>query len=82
MITGNQVIIAKEVAHRLGMGRVILDANHLTDRQKSLNEITAHCERADGFAQVTPEHKFKVVELLQKKGYLVGMTVCFIIIAH
>jgi P-type E1-E2 ATPase len=79
MITGDQVIIAKEVAHRLGMGRVILDANHLSDPQKSLSEITAHCERADGFAQVTPEHKFKVVELLQKKGYIVGMTVCFII---
>jgi magnesium-transporting ATPase (P-type) len=77
MITGDQVIIAKEVAHRLGMGRVILDANHLIDPGKSLNEITAHCERADGFAQVTPEHKFKVVELLQKKGYLVGMTVRF-----
>ncbi|GBC09419.1 hypothetical protein RclHR1_08850002 [Rhizophagus clarus] len=74
MITGDQVIIAKEVAHRLGMGRVILDANHLADPNKSLDEITAHCERADGFAQVTPEHKFKVVELLQKKGYLVGMT--------
>ncbi|KAG1425610.1 hypothetical protein G6F57_023370 [Rhizopus arrhizus] len=29
MITGDQLIIAKEVAARLGMGRVILDANHL-----------------------------------------------------
>ncbi|CAI2173281.1 16253_t:CDS:10 [Funneliformis geosporum] len=74
MITGDQVIIAKEVAHRLGMGRVILDANYLVDPTKSLQEITEHCERADGFAQVTPEHKFKVVEFLQKKGYLVAMT--------
>ncbi|CAG8435911.1 683_t:CDS:10 [Funneliformis caledonium] len=74
MITGDQMIIAKEVAHRLGMGRVILDANHLVDSTKSLQEITEHCERADGFAQVTPEHKFKVVEFLQKKGYLVAMT--------
>ncbi|CAB4375040.1 unnamed protein product [Rhizophagus irregularis] len=74
MITGDQVIIAKEMAQRLGMGRVILDANHLIDPGKSLDEITAHCERADGFAQVTPEHKFRVVELLKKKGYLVGMT--------
>jgi H+-transporting ATPase len=36
--------------------------------------VTEHCRRADGFAQVIPEHKYRVVELLQNKGYLVGMT--------
>lgn len=74
MVTGDQLIIAKEVAARLGMGRVILDANHLVDPSKSEAEVTEHCERADGFAQVIPEHKYRVVELLQKKGLLVGMT--------
>ncbi|KAH8548886.1 plasma-membrane proton-efflux P-type ATPase [Umbelopsis sp. PMI_123] len=74
MVTGDQLIIAKEVAARLGMGRVILDANHLVDPSKSEEEVTEHCERADGFAQVIPEHKYRVVELLQKKGLLVGMT--------
>jgi len=74
MITGDQLIIAKEVAFRLGMGRVILDANHLVDPNKSEEEVTEHCVRADGFAQVIPEHKYRVVELLQKKGLLVGMT--------
>ncbi|KAL1925553.1 uncharacterized protein VTP21DRAFT_436 [Calcarisporiella thermophila] len=74
MITGDQLIIAKEVAQRLGMQRVILDANHLVDPNKSEHEVTEHCQRADGFAQVIPEHKYRVVELLQKKGLLVGMT--------
>ncbi|KAG0226399.1 hypothetical protein BGW42_003671, partial [Actinomortierella wolfii] len=74
MITGDQLIIAKEVAHRLGMQRVMLDANHLVDSNKSEDEITDHCVRADGFAQVIPEHKYRVVELLQKRGLLVGMT--------
>ncbi|KAJ2965000.1 hypothetical protein NQZ79_g7 [Umbelopsis isabellina] len=74
MVTGDQLIIAKEVAARLGMGRVILDANHLVDPTKSEAEVTEHCERADGFAQVIPEHKYRVVELLQKKGLLIGMT--------
>ncbi|KAI8891079.1 plasma-membrane proton-efflux P-type ATPase [Backusella circina FSU 941] len=74
MITGDQMIIAKEVAARLGMGRVILDANHLVDPCKSEEEVTEHCVRADGFAQVIPEHKYRVVELLQNKGLLVGMT--------
>ncbi|KAF7722581.1 hypothetical protein EC973_002934 [Apophysomyces ossiformis] len=74
MITGDQLIIAKEVATRLNMGRVILDANHLVDPSKSEEEVTEHCQRADGFAQVIPEHKYRVVELLQNKGLLVGMT--------
>ncbi|KAI8063537.1 plasma-membrane proton-efflux P-type ATPase, partial [Gongronella butleri] len=74
MVTGDQMIIAKEVAARLGMGRVILDANHLVDPTKSEEEVTIHCQRADGFAQVIPEHKYRVVELLQNKGLLVGMT--------
>ncbi|KAF9117127.1 hypothetical protein BGX27_003589 [Mortierella sp. AM989] len=74
MITGDQLIIAKEVAHRLGMQRVMLDASHLVDADKSEDEITEHVIRADGFAQVIPEHKYRVVELLQKRGILVGMT--------
>ncbi|OZJ01961.1 hypothetical protein BZG36_05130 [Bifiguratus adelaidae] len=74
MVTGDQLIIGKEVAARLGMGRVILDAGHLVDPSKSDEEVTEHCLRADGFAQVIPEHKYRVVELLQKKGMLVGMT--------
>ncbi|KAG0257010.1 hypothetical protein DFQ27_005364 [Actinomortierella ambigua] len=74
MITGDQLIIAKEVAQRLGMQRVMLDAGHLVDANKSEDEITEHCIRADGFAHVIPEHKYRVVELLQKRGILVGMT--------
>ncbi|KAG0327732.1 hypothetical protein BGZ99_006993 [Dissophora globulifera] len=74
MVTGDQLIIAKEVSHRLGMTRVILDANHLVDEDKSDEEVTEHCLRADGFAQVIPEHKYRVVELLQKRGIIVGMT--------
>ncbi|KAF9358349.1 hypothetical protein BGX26_001938 [Mortierella sp. AD094] len=74
MVTGDQLIIAKEVSHRLGLTRVILDANHLVDSDKSEEEVTEHCIRADGFAQVIPEHKYRVVELLQKRGIIVGMT--------
>ena len=31
-------------------------------------------ERADGFAQVFPEHKFHIVDVLQQRGHIVGMT--------
>ncbi|KAJ9082106.1 hypothetical protein DSO57_1007440 [Entomophthora muscae] len=74
MITGDQLIIAKEVAHRLGMQRAILDANKLVEKDVDEETITLRCMRADGFAQVIPEHKYRVVELLQNKGLLVGMT--------
>lgn len=74
MITGDQKIIGMEVARRLGMDSCILDAHKLIDPNASEEEIVRRCERADGFAQVIPEHKYRVVELLQEKGYLVGMT--------
>lgn len=73
MITGDQLVIAKEVAKRLGMNRNILDANTLEsspDRKSLIDRI----EKCDGFAHVTPEHKFRVVQLLQERGHIVGMT--------
>jgi H+-transporting ATPase len=74
MITGDQQIIAKEVAYRLGMQRTILDAHKLVDESISEDALIDRCVKADGFAHVIPEHKYRVVELLQKRGYLVGMT--------
>lgn len=74
MITGDQLIIAKEVAHRLGMQRAILDSNKLVEKDVDEETIIRRCIHADGFAQVIPEHKYRVVELLQSKGFLVGMT--------
>ncbi|OLY77928.1 putative cation-transporting ATPase [Smittium mucronatum] len=74
MVTGDQLIIAKEVAHRLGMQRAILDASKLVDPDVSEEKLTDRCVHADGFAQVIPEHKFRVVELMQNRGIIVGMT--------
>ncbi|KAM3582777.1 hypothetical protein VKS41_004543, partial [Umbelopsis sp. WA50703] len=37
-------------------------------------ELKDNCIRADGFAEVIPEHKYRVVELLQNSGLLVAMT--------
>jgi H+-transporting ATPase len=74
MITGDQLIIAKEVAHRLGMNRTILDAHALVDPKFSEEELTDRVIKCDGFAHVIPEHKYRVVELIQRRGILVGMT--------
>lgn len=68
MLTGDHVAIAKQIAKKLGLGSRIQTADF--DRPDSESMI----EDADGFAQVFPEHKYKIVEILRKKGHIVGMT--------
>jgi H+-transporting ATPase len=75
MVTGDSLAIAKETAKKLAMGTNILDAASLGDvKKQETAEVAASIERADGFAQVFPEHKFHIVDVLQKRGHIVGMT--------
>ena len=75
MVTGDALAIAQETAKKLDMGANILDASGLGDLQKQEGAATAESiEKADGFAQVFPEHKFHIVDVLQKRGHIVGMT--------
>jgi H+-transporting ATPase len=75
MVTGDALAIAKETAKKLDMGPNILDAASLGDSKKQeTSEVAESIEKADGFAQVFPEHKFHIVDVLQKRGHIVGMT--------
>jgi H+-transporting ATPase len=75
MVTGDQLAIAKETALKLGLGSNILDAEVLGDaKHEETASVAASIESADGFAQVFPEHKFHIVDVLQKHGHIVGMT--------
>jgi H+-transporting ATPase len=75
MVTGDQLAIARETAGKLDMGTAILDAAGLGDAKRLESaDVAASIEKADGFAQVFPEHKFHIVEVLQKLGHIVGMT--------
>ncbi len=75
MVTGDQLAIAKETARTLGLGQNILDASGLGDtRHHETARVSAEIERADGFAQVFPEHKFHIVDVLQQAKHIVGMT--------
>ena len=75
MVTGDALAIAQETARKLGMGTNILDASILGDaKHEETAAQTASIEKADGFAQVFPEHKFHIVDILQKHGHIVGMT--------
>ena len=75
MVTGDQLAIAQETARQLGMGTNILDASGLGDTKHHETAQSAEAiENADGFAQVFPEHKFHIVDVLQQRGHTVGMT--------
>jgi len=75
MITGDQVAIGKEIAGQVGLGRNILDASLFAETSHHQGgQLDETIETADGFAQVFPEHKFHIVDVLQKRGHIVGMT--------
>jgi H+-transporting ATPase len=75
MVTGDALAIAQETAKKLDMGANIFDAGRLGDvKYDETTEVAESIEKADGFAQVFPEHKFHIVDVLQKRGHMVGMT--------
>jgi H+-transporting ATPase len=75
MVTGDALAIAKETAAKVGLGTNILDAAALGDAKKNESAAVAESiETADGFAQVFPEHKYHIIDVLQKRGHIVGMT--------
>ncbi len=75
MVTGDALAIARETAKTLDMGTNILDGASLGDsKHEESAETGKSIEQADGFAQVFPEHKFHIVDVLQKRGHIVGMT--------
>jgi H+-transporting ATPase len=75
MVTGDALAIAREMAKTLGMGANILDGGSLGDsKTEETPEVAKRIENADGFAQVFPEHKFHIVDVMQKHDHIVGMT--------
>lgn len=75
MVTGDQVAIGREIAGQVGLGTNLLDAG-LFDEKGAFapGQLADAIERADGFAQVFPEHKYRIVETLQQRGHITGMT--------
>jgi H+-transporting ATPase len=75
MVTGDALAIARETAGKLGLGTNILDASGFGDVKVHETALLAESiEQADGFAQVFPEHKYHIVDVLQQHGHIVGMT--------
>ena len=72
MLTGDNQAIAREIAGQVGIGTRIHSAKELDGL--SGEEQLKLIENSDGFAEVYPEDKFKIVHLLQEEGHMVGMT--------
>ena len=77
MLTGDAVGIARETSRQLGLGTNVYNAERLGlggGGNMPGSEVYDLVEAADGFAEVFPQHKYNVVEILQQRGYLVAMT--------
>ncbi|MBN1367087.1 MAG: plasma-membrane proton-efflux P-type ATPase [Dehalococcoidales bacterium] len=75
MVTGDQIAIAKEIGHQLNLGKNIVDASIFGEtKSHQVGQLADIIENADGFAQVFPEHKYHIVDVLQQRGHIVGMT--------
>jgi H+-transporting ATPase len=72
MLTGDALPIAREIAGQVGIGTNIIrlaDLEGLTENAK-----VEKAALSDGFAEIYPEDKYRIVKLLQSNGYMVGMT--------
>jgi Ca2+-transporting ATPase len=72
MITGDHAITAAAIAHELGItGRAISGAQFA---ELSEDEADAQIDEIGVIARVTPEQKVRLVDILKRKGHVVGMT--------
>ena len=80
MITGDHPLTAASIALELGIadpeavesGRRVISGIELA--QMSVADLEKVVEEVTVYARVSPEHKLKIVEALQKRGHIVAMT--------
>ncbi|KMQ50527.1 calcium-transporting P-type ATPase [Chitinispirillum alkaliphilum] len=74
MITGDHALTAVSVAKQLGIGdgKTVISGSELDKIDDS--QLPDIAERVDVFARVSPEHKLRLVQALQKKGIVTAMT--------
>jgi Ca2+-transporting ATPase len=75
MITGDHQLTAQAIAEDLGIAKP--GDGTLTGQQLeklSQSELEAQVEHVSVYARVSPEHKLRIVQALQKEGEIVAMT--------
>jgi H+-transporting ATPase len=76
MVTGDHLAIAKQVAKQLNLGQDIKVATEVFHEEANATDpaVVEQIIEADGFAEVTPEHKFNIIKAFQAKDIIIGMT--------
>jgi len=75
MITGDHPLTALHIARHLGIAGD--SQRYVTGRElaeMSVEELEGLVEEVAVYARVSPEHKLKIVEALQRRGHIVAMT--------
>lgn len=72
--SGDAIAIAKETCKMLALVTKVYNSRKLMHGGLSGTMQHDLVERADGFAEVFPEHKYQVVEMLEQRGHLTAMT--------
>lgn len=76
MLTGDNVAIAREIAKELHLDQKLSIAEDVFKKgmQISKEEMEEQIEKTTAFCQVFPEHKYTIIQNLQSRNYIVGMT--------
>ena len=72
MLTGDNIAIAREIARQVAIGDMIIRMEEFTKMEDT--EQAETIEKIDGFAEIYPEDKYRIVKMLQSRGHMVGMT--------
>lgn len=74
MITGDHPLTASYIANELGIASNSLVLTGQDLQKMSDEELSGQIRQVSVFARVSPEHKLRIVRLLQEQGEIVAMT--------
>lgn len=72
MITGDNLLIARQIAKLVGIGDRVVRYPDL--KELPPEQFATALENLDGIAEVFPEDKHQIVKRFQERGHVVGMT--------
>lgn len=70
MLTGDNIAVARSIASEIGFGSNIIDFS----KESKSRGFERLAKKADGFAGIYPEDKFKIIKSLQGRSNTIGMT--------